>query len=180
MIRASVDPAKLSDIDQIKSLMEGVFGPFPKLEGLFTKWVTQDQYNVVVAKINEKVIGVSTWCLKLENDFSKYESFGAQALEFLKAHKLAWAVNLAVYPEYRRNKVGQQLSFAQLQWLKKQNCSAVVGSSWVNGTEDHSQHLYLKAGFNKLGDSKEFLRLRSEEHTSEPSHLKLSRMPSSA
>lgn len=162
MIPAFPHTAALSDIDQIKSLMDSVFGPFPKLEELFTKWITQDRYNVVVAKINEKVIGVSTWCLKPDNDFSNYESFGAQALEFMKSHKLAWAVNLAVYPKYRRNKIGQQLSLAQLRWLNEQDCTAVVGSSWINGTNDHSQHLFLKAGFNKLGESKEFLRLQMQ------------------
>lgn len=162
MILASYHTALLSDIDQIKPLMESVFGPFSKLEELFTKWIVQDQYNVVVAKLNEKVIGVSTWCLKLDDDFSNYESFGEQALEFMKNQKLAWTVNLAVYPEYRRNKIGHQLSLAQLRWLEEQDCTAVVGSSWVNGTNDNSQHLYLKAGFSQIGESKEFLRLQMQ------------------
>lgn len=154
--------ARTSDIPQIKSLMENVFGPFPKLEELFAKWITQEQYSVQIAKLQDKVVGVSTWCIKADNDFSKYETFGKKALDFMNDQKIAWVVNLAVYPEYRKNKIGQRLSLAQFNWLKKQNCSVVVGSSWVNGSNDHSQHLYIKAGFEKLGESKEFLRLQMQ------------------
>lgn len=157
-INVKIEKAKSTDIQQIKLLMESVFGPFPKLEEIFEKWITNNQYSVQIARVEEKIIGVSTWCYKLDNDFSKYESFGKNALDFLSDQKVAWIVNLAVYPEYRRNKIGQRLSIAQFDWLKKQECSVVVGSSWVNGSNDHSQHLYLKAGFVKLGESNTFLR----------------------
>jgi hypothetical protein len=60
MILTSYAPAQLSDIEQIKLLMESVFGPFPRNEKLFTRWITQPQYNVVIAKVNKKIIGVST------------------------------------------------------------------------------------------------------------------------
>lgn len=160
MIQATIHIAKMSDFSQIKPLIENIFGTFPNLEEIFSRWVTQDTHHVIIAKIDSKIVGMSTWCVKKENDFSKYNSFGTQALEFMKSHKLAWAVNLAVYPQYRKNKIGQKLSLAQIQWLKQQDCTAVVGSSWVNGSDDHSQHLYLKAGFKKLGESKDFLRLQ--------------------
>ena len=127
MIQATFHSAITSDINEIKSLLESVFGPYPKLEELITKWITQDEYNVVVAKINTKVIGVSTWCLKLNSDFSKYESFGKRAIEFMNSHKFAHAMNLAVEPKYSKNKIGQKLSLEQFSWVEKQDGNGVVG-----------------------------------------------------
>lgn len=154
----NIKAAELSDLVQIKDLMESVFGPFGKLEELFTKWITQPQYSVFVAQTDNKIIGVSTWSLKTDNDYTKYESFGPQSIDFMKNKKSAWVVNLAIYPEYRKNGIGTKLALAQFDWLEETNCEIVIGSSWVNGSEDNSQHLYLKAGFKILGESSEFLR----------------------
>lgn len=162
MNSTSFATAQLSDIEQIKPLMERVFGPYAELEEVLTKWIRQDHFSVMVAKAGAKVVGISTWCLMLDKDFSDYESFGPDAVDFLKSHKLACAMNLAVDPEYRRNSIGQRLSLAHLNWLESKDCTAVMGSSWVNGTNDNSQHLYLKAGFRKLGESQEFLRLNMQ------------------
>lgn len=154
--------AELSDIDQIHTLMESIFGFYPNLDEVFAQWISNDHYNVVLAQFHEKIIGVSTWCLKQDIDFLPYESFGKQAIDFLTSHKLAWVLNLAVYPEYRRNKIGEQLSLVQIKWMKERDCTAVAGTSWVNGTADNSQHLYFKAGFQQLGVSKDFLRLQMQ------------------
>lgn len=158
MLQASIETAQLSDIEQIVPLMETIFGPFPQLEALFTKWIEGEKFNVMLAKSGQKVIGISTWCLKSDLNFSLYESYGESAIEFLKSHKIAWAINLAVTPEHRRLGLGHQLSLAQLSWLEYQDCSAVVGSSWINGSNDNSQHLFLKAGFKMIGESGDFLR----------------------
>lgn len=154
--------AEISDIQQIKLLMESVFGPFCKLEELFTKWITQDQFSVFIAKHDEKLIGVCSWYLKTDNDYLKYTSFGTEAIDFMRNKKSVWVLNLAILPEYRKKGIGGALSFAQIDWLKSIDSEIVLGSSWVSGSEDNSQHLYLKAGFKKLGDSAEFLRIQMQ------------------
>ena len=88
------------DIPGIKILMEATFGPYPKLEEAFTKWMHEG--HVVVAKTDGHVIGVSTWCLKLNSNYSQYECFGKIAMQFLTTHNIAWILNLAIQPEYRR------------------------------------------------------------------------------
>lgn len=154
--------AHLNDIPQIKVLMEDSFGSFGRLEEMFTKWITQDQYSVKVALLNEKIVGVCTWYLKTDPDISKYEVFGDKAISFMKDQSTAWVLNLAINPEYRKMGLGKKLSFSQAAWLKEKNCNIVVGSSWVSGSNDNSQHLYLKGGFVKLGESREFLRAQMQ------------------
>lgn len=154
--------ALVSDIQKIKILMESIFGPFGKLEELFTKWITQDQFSVYVATSGLQLIGVCTWYLKTDSDYSKYDLFGFEAINFMKDKKSVWVLNLAILPEYRRNGVGEALSVAQIDWLKSVDSDVVIGSSWVSGSEDNSQHLYLKAGFKKLGESNEFLRTQMQ------------------
>lgn len=161
-MKLTFGPATHLDIDPIKTLMESVFGTYPKLEDILARWIQHDHFNVVVAKADEKTVGVGTWCVKQDVDLSEYESYGAPAMDFLKSHQIAWPMNLAVDPEYRRNNIGLRLSLAQLSWLEEKNCTAVVGTSWVHGEDANSQHLYLKAGFSKLGESKEFLRLQMQ------------------
>lgn len=154
--------AVVSDIPRIKILMESIFGPFGKLEELFAKWITQDQFSVYVTVADAELIGVCTWYLKTDSDYSKYDLFGDEAINFMKDKKSVWVLNLAILSEYRRNGVGEALSVAQVDWLKSVDSDVVVGSSWVHGSTDNSQHLYLKAGFKKLGESNEFLRTQMQ------------------
>jgi ribosomal protein S18 acetylase RimI-like enzyme len=153
-----IQKADVSDIAQIQCIMESTFGAFPRIEELFTKWITQEHYSVQVARQEQIVVGVSTWGVIRGNDFSKYECFGDKALSFIKNQNAALIINLAILPEYRRNKIGQRLALASLNWSKEQNCSVIFGSSWVSGSDDNSQHLYHKAGFEKLGESKDFMK----------------------
>ena len=46
--------AVLSDIAQIRLLMEQTFGFHDQLEKLFTKWITQDEFSVFIAE-NKKI-----------------------------------------------------------------------------------------------------------------------------
>lgn len=146
------------DIPQIKKIMEQTFGPFPQLENLFTKWILNREYSVYVAELKQEIIGVSTCALKLDNDLSKYESFGPNAIDLLNNKKLASVVNLAILPEHRNQKIGTRLALTHTDWLKNNNCDLVFGTSWVNGTAQNSSHLYLKAGFQKIAESDIFLR----------------------
>lgn len=110
--------AEISDIKQIKMLMESIFGPFGKLEELFAKWIAQDQFSVYVAMMGNKLVGVCTWYLKTDNEYSKYALFGADAISYMKDKKSVWVLNLAISPEHRKKGVGAALSVAQVAWLK--------------------------------------------------------------
>ncbi len=150
--------AVLADIPPIKGLMEDTFGRFDRIAELFQKWITQANYSVWVAIEEKKIVGVSSWHLKVDDDLSKYETFGESAIRFMKGKKSAWAINLAVVPEMRRRGLGTRLALSAREWLNKQDCEIVVGSSWVNGHEGNSSVLFRKAGFQVLGKSSDFLR----------------------
>jgi hypothetical protein len=154
--------AEISDIPQIKLLMESVFGTFTRMEEMFTKWITHEQYSVQIAVENENIVGVSTWSFKLDDDYSHHASFGEYALSYLRDKKSAWVVNLAIALSLTNQGYGRKLCLAHIDWLRNARCEVIVGTSWVNGSEDNSQHLYLKSGFEKLGESKEFMRGQME------------------
>jgi hypothetical protein len=84
--------------------------------------------------------------------------FGDRALDFLESQTLGWFLTLAILPEYRQKKLGWNLASEQKNWLKSQGCTALVGSSWVSGSKDNSTYMFERAGFEKLGESQEFLR----------------------
>lgn len=150
--------ADVTDIPQIKLLMEQTFGPFPDLELLFTKWILNSAYSVSVAELNEVIIGVSTCAVKQDSDFSTYLCFGKSAIQKLQNKKVASVVNLAINPEYRGQRIGTRLAMTHLDWLEKQKCDVIFGTSWVNGTKQNSSHLFENAGFQKISESAEFLR----------------------
>jgi ribosomal protein S18 acetylase RimI-like enzyme len=101
--------------------------------------------------------------VKTDIDLNKYRSFGAEALEFLKNQSAGWFLSLAVKSAYRKLGIGRKLSEMQFQWLKLKNCTMLVGSSWQSGSSDNSGHLYRSAGFQKLGESQEYLRVQSQQ-----------------
>lgn len=158
MQKISILSATLEDIPQIQNLMDSIFGTYPTLSELLHKWIQEPDTNVVVAKYNNHVIATSTWVIKPELDLNRYEVFGPQALAFLKQQRSGLVLNLAVSPEFRRMNIGKQISVAQLAWLKQQNCDIIIGVNWDNGRDDNSRYLYQKAGFQKLGEDRSYLK----------------------
>ena len=61
MHEVNIRPAQLDDILGIKNLMDGIFGPFAQMEGLFKKWIADKRFSVQVAHQNKKIIGICTW-----------------------------------------------------------------------------------------------------------------------
>lgn len=149
--------AHIEDIPQINKIMEKTFCQFPQLENLFAKWILNPDCSVYVAELKQELIGVSTCALKLDNDLSKYKSFGPKAIDLLNEKKLASVVNLVILPDYRNQKIGTKLALSHIDWLEKNSCDLVFGTSWVNGTAKDSSHIYLNAGFQKIAESKTFL-----------------------
>lgn len=159
----SYRPASDIDLPQICELMNSTFGVNPQVEDTFRSWIEKDSFAVFVATQNGEIIAVSACCVKTDIDLSKYESFGTEALAFLKDRNAGWFLSLAVKPTYRKLGIGRKLGEMQLQWLKLKNCTTLVGSSWQSGSLDNSEHLYRSAGFQKLGESQEYLRAQSQQ-----------------
>lgn len=164
----SIDPQIIiqkptfEDIPQMIKIMESTFGQYSKHEEMCRMWISSDLHSIYIARKENQIIGLCTWAIKSNTDFSSYECFGSEAIAFMQNKKIVTILNLVVFPQYRRGKIGHRLAISHLPWLQKQNCEIVVGSSWVNGTSDHSQHLYIKAGFKKLGESNQFFRLQTQ------------------
>ena len=150
--------ANQSDLNEICNLVQATFGPHPKAEDIFGKWIREPQYHVTVAKYQGSMIGMAASSINPSPDLPKYECFGNMAVDFLKDQKLGWFLTLAVSPKFRKKSIGWNLAREQAEWLKGQGCSALIGSSWVSGSEDNSDHMFIKAGFKKLGESDDFLR----------------------
>jgi len=153
-----MNPAQMTDLDQLCELVQNSFGPNPKTNEIWGKWIKDPSRHVTIARINERLLGVCASYINEKPDLSKYELFGESALNFLRNQKLGWFLTLAVAPEHRRSRIGWRLAKEHYVWLKAQGCTALVGSSWVTGSQDNSGHMFIKSGFQKLGESQEFLR----------------------
>jgi GNAT superfamily N-acetyltransferase len=116
-----------------------------------------------VAQGADRLLGVTCVTINKSADLKKYECFGQRAIEFMTGQALGWFQLLAVDPEYRKSGIGKALALEQVQWLKQSGCNCLMGTSWQNGSQDNSRHLFEKAGFEKLGESREFLRKQSQE-----------------
>lgn len=158
-LEVSFEIARAEDISEISILMESVFGSNPKSIETFNRWINEKNYHVTVAKVDSKIVGVASSWVCVEPNLTKYEPYGAKAVDFLRGQKLGWFLTLAVQPLYRKSKIGWKLSQDQMNWLKSQECTSLVGASWVTGSTDNSSHMFIKSGFEKLGESNVVLRI---------------------
>lgn len=156
--QVTLSEALSSELKELCDLVQQTFGVNPKAEETFARWIAEPQYHVSLARLGPRLIGVSAGYFIASPDLTKYELFGPKALDFLRDQKLGWFLTLAVLPDFRRQNIGWMLANEQSLWVKAQGCTAMVGSSWVTGSDDNSGHMFLKAGFHKLGESHEFLR----------------------
>ncbi len=143
--------------------MNSTFGVHPNQSEIFEKWVQDPQFVVHVGRANERLIAVAASNISRSQDFSQYEVFGLSAVTHLKKNSLGWFLNLAVHPDFRKQKIGFQMAKAQAECLIANGCTALVGTSWVSGSKDNSKHLFEKAGFKKLSESTSFLRLQLKD-----------------
>lgn len=157
-----ISPAVAADLPEIDSFLQDIFGPRSDLPSLLQKWIDQPEYSLLRVRTPAGIVGLSTWSAK-SGDLEKYACFGADALNFMREKKRAWTVNLAVAPAHRQRGLGYRLSRAQLPWLRGVGSEIVLGTSWVNGTADSSRHLFERAGFRLLGESRAFLRAQQPE-----------------
>jgi predicted N-acetyltransferase YhbS len=150
--------ATSNDIREICDLMNSTFGPHPKQKEYFEKCIAGSEYVVHVARSSGELIAVATSYVRISSDFNQYEVFSSSAVEFMRNNKLGWFLNMAVVPALRKQKIGNKLAQAQAKWLIENGCTALMGTSWVSGSEDNSAHMFERAGFKVLGKSNEFLR----------------------
>lgn len=158
MMDIKYEVAELSEVSFVSEFVNSIFGPNPKSIEIFSKWINESNYHVTTAKLDSKIIGVSSSYFNEHPTLEKYIHFGERAVEFLRDQKVGWFLTLAVSPEFRKHRIGWNLAKKHFNWLKNQSCARIVGSSWITGSSDNSEHIFIKAGFEKLGESHEFLR----------------------
>lgn len=153
--------AAKEDVSEIVEFMNSVFGLNPQAGKSFLEWVDGEKFNVVVARSDGELVGVSAVSVQ-ENLADEYVCFGNGALDFLRDRLAGVFLTLAVAPKLRRLGIGKQMGLEQVQWFREKRCDVLVGSSWQSGSCDNSSHLFEGAGFQKLGESVEYLRQQSQ------------------
>ena len=135
----------MEDHREIQVLMELTFGPREGANELLRKWLTTSDFSAFVA-VENRIIGFSLARLEIVDAVSG----------FFFEHKVGSFQTLLILPEFRRKQVGENLSQAQLKWMIDQGCTAASGNSWNHGGEGTSSHLFIKGGFEKLGEVQDF------------------------
>jgi len=162
-----VRKAQIEDVPEIVNLMNQIFGLNPKAEEQFKKWISNENFCVQIAKTKtihnspSRVVGIASCYVNPSLDPQKYASYGPAVVEFLKDQMVGFFLTLATEPQYRTKGIGLELAKMQRDWLLTKNCTVLVGTSWENGTQNNSSHLFKKGGFQNLGESREFMTQQS-------------------
>jgi ribosomal protein S18 acetylase RimI-like enzyme len=156
--------AYAQDIPQMSILMNETFGANPKVEETFRDWMGRENFSVLVAvDSGQKLVALSAGAVQEKFEIQKYETFGANALEFFKNKRVGWIYTMAVLPEFRRQGLAEKLGRSQLAWMKDKRAEVLMGASWDNGTDSNSSHLFKKGRFQVLGESREYIRSQNRQ-----------------
>jgi ribosomal protein S18 acetylase RimI-like enzyme len=152
----------IDDIEQIVELANRIFGRNPKVEAQFKKWITSPDYNVSVATTrDDRVVGFASGHANSNLDPEKYLPYGQPVVDFLTNQKVGFLLTLATDSSFRKQGIGQALGGKLKAWLEDQNCTVLAGCSWVSGSVDNSLRIFEREGFEKLGESSDFMHQQS-------------------
>jgi N-acetylglutamate synthase-like GNAT family acetyltransferase len=124
----------------------------------------RENFSILVLFDDQKnLAGISAGAVQEKIDPEKYETFGSQALEYFRGKRVGWIYTMAIRPDLRRNGLAEMLGREQLRVFKEKRADILMGVSWSNGTDANSSHLFSKGGFEKLGESREFIRIQNRQ-----------------
>ena len=108
--------------------------------------------NSISAELNNPL---SLWLVALEEDLV-VGYVGSQTV-------LGWTdmMNVAVHPDYRRKKIGEQLVVSLEEELKKQESTCLTLE--VRASNEPAKLLYYKLGFQEVGRRKNYYRNPKED-----------------
>lgn len=139
----TIEYLKNSDIEQYKHLIDECFGESNDIEIYKNQYKENDNYHILVAKDNEKVVGSIT--------FYKIDLF---TFSFQPALEI---FNVAVLEEYRGKKTAKQLLNFVIKYAKDNGYRSIFLTCLDTAYPAH--RLYESMGFKKMSSLKYSLNI---------------------
>lgn len=125
------------------------------------KLVGRDDAKVFAAFSDLELVGIGV--AQIIDEYSYYRPFQNNIAEELRGKKVGSFSTMAVKEAHQGQGIGQQISKARLDWIRKMNCEVVVGVSWVSGLGHTSDRVFERTGFKKVKYVPDFYRESSIE-----------------
>ena len=140
-------------LEEPLSLLEHSLG-----QGLFSKESLQKMINapdsyIIGAFEGDQLLGVGI--AHIVSTLVPYLSFDHNIVAELENKKIGSISSLCVAENARKRRIGYGLILSLFEWLKQQDCFALLGISWQNGYAT-SDHLFEKLKFKKVNEVKQF------------------------
>ncbi len=103
---------------------------------------------IVGAFLNKEIIGIGV--AQIITDFDFYIQFDNNIKVEMSNKKVASFSTLAITESMQGKGIGQKISKLRLDWVKKNNCTVVLGTSWVSGLKHTSDRVFEKMGFKAI------------------------------
>ena len=138
-----IEELKNEDLEQYKHLIDSCFGESNSIEHYKNSYNKNDNYTILVAKENDKIVGSIT--------FYKIDLF---TFSFQPALEI---FNVAVLKEYRRKNIAKSLFTYIIEYAKSNGFKSIYLTCLDTAHEAHK--LYENIGFNKMSSIKYNLSL---------------------
>lgn len=110
---------------------------------------TQDPKTYVVGAFQNNEL-VALAMAQIIDKYDYYLPFDPNIQSKLQDKTVGSFSTLCVLESLQGKGLGQKLSHARLDWLKKKNCDVVIGVSWVSGLAHTSNRVFEKLGFKAI------------------------------
>ena len=142
-----IEKLQINDIESYKHLIDSCFGNSNDLEYYKKSYNKNSNYEIIVAKENDIVVGSIT--------FYKIDLF---TFSFQPALEI---FNVAVLPEYRGKKIAKQLFQYVIKYAKENKYNSIYLTCLNTAYDAH--HLYESLGFNKMDSLKYQINIKDEQ-----------------
>jgi GNAT superfamily N-acetyltransferase len=150
-----LDIRPLNDNDQealreASGVLQEAFGPgYP--EERLARLIQEPARLILGARLDARIVCVGM-AVRLGDDLRLFASFGEEALELLRRHRIGLLDSMAVAPGLRARGIGQRVAHKLMAWLADGGCDLAVAPSWVSGGPNPSQPGLEKLGFRAIAE----------------------------
>lgn len=122
----------------------------------FEHAIARPEQHLLLALLQNDLIGVASACPLTPKDFAFYAPFGKKTIELLQRHRVGSLQFASVREDWQGRGVGRELGQRRVAWLKSIGCDLIVALSWESGALHTSKGVFLRLGFESVGRVTDF------------------------
>jgi GNAT superfamily N-acetyltransferase len=150
------DARHASFFPQCVALVDRTQGTNVFAKDYFHQCISNPDRVLILAVLGDELIGVATARRLSSEGSSYYAPFGTEALALFQRNCVGSLECASVQESWQGRGVGRQLAQRRMTWLAEQGCNAIVGIAWESGLQHTSDRVFLRLGFERLAQAKDF------------------------